>query len=92
MKSLVALFTSHPRSMGETYREHAVFALWVASRAQAIALFAALHALCPWLCETSASRRLKALNAAIAARGRGAPAATERQRAAIGEPVLDYTI
>lgn len=89
MNSLVALFTAHPRRMGETYGEHAGFALWVAARAQMIAACAALHALCPWILETAASRRLKALNAAIAARGRQAQV---RDAAGEGPPAVDYVI
>jgi hypothetical protein len=54
-------FTEHPRSAGQGYWQHMGFALAVAARALAIALFAALHAVFPFLVPAAAGDRLIAL-------------------------------
>jgi len=64
-------FTEHPRSVGETYLQHAGFALKVAGVAQLAALAAALHALFPFWGQTTASGLLLGLADRIReARGR----------------------
>ena len=51
-------FTAHPRSVGQGYWRHFGFAMQVAGRAILIGLIAALHAVFPFLCQTTASERL----------------------------------
>lgn len=49
-------FREHPRSVGESYRQHGVHAAsfgWSMLRGS-LACF--VHALCPWLCTTTGSR------------------------------------
>ena len=49
------IFTAHPRSVGETYLEHMVFAGWFAGKLAAAAVAALIHALIPCCFEKSAS-------------------------------------
>lgn len=66
---LSALFFDHPASVEESYLEHmrfaAGFAFWLALAAGA----AAVHAVIPALCETTASRIVRRLYARIENRG-----------------------
>lgn len=59
------VFIEHPETVDETYFEHmrfaAGFAFWLSVAAGA----AAIHALIPAMCETTASRILKRLHAKI---------------------------
>jgi hypothetical protein len=59
------VFIAHPETVDESYFEHmrfaAGFAFWLSVAAGA----AAIHALIPALCETTASRILKRLHARI---------------------------
>lgn len=65
---LKSLFTDHPASVNETYFGHMRFALtfsaWLAIAAGA----ALIHAILPFLCQTTASRILKKLTAKMNAR------------------------
>ncbi len=67
--SLMArLFTAHPASVDETYFGHMRFALGFAFWLGLAAVAALVHAIVPALCETTASRILKRLNAKITSR------------------------
>lgn len=61
-------FLAHPRSVNESYPEHAAIALRVAARMMGAALAAMVHGVFPCLFETTASRTIKALHNEIAAR------------------------
>ena len=54
-------FTVHPNAAGQGYWQHFGFAMSTAARAFAIALFATVHALLPFLLTTAAGDRLIAL-------------------------------
>lgn len=55
------LFTDHPGSVGEGYFEHMAFAGWFASRLAIAAGAALVHALLPFMFETTASRIVRQL-------------------------------
>lgn len=59
---LNALFTEHPASINESYFQHFRHAMRYAGILSSIAAAAALHALIPCLCETTARRKIEALN------------------------------
>ncbi|MDH3704803.1 MAG: DUF6356 family protein [Acidimicrobiia bacterium] len=59
------LFTDHPHSVGETYGEHARFALRFAGQLALAAGAAAVHAVCPALFDHSASARVRKLHAQL---------------------------
>ena len=59
------LFTAHPASVGETWSQHARFAFSAAGRLVVAAMAAAVHALLPFLCQTTASRTIDSLHAEI---------------------------
>ena len=61
-------FTTHPASVGETYREHCGFALTFGAKMTMGGLAAMVHAFFPFLFVTTASRALDELNA-LRARG-----------------------
>lgn len=67
---LARLFTSHPATVGETYFGHLAFALWFSSRLFAAAFAAVVHALLPFLFETTASRIVRELADRTHNRGR----------------------
>lgn len=56
-------FTAHPESVGQTYGEHFRFALAFGTRMTLAGVAAAVHAVFPFLFETTASRELEELNA-----------------------------
>ncbi len=58
---IARLFTSHPQTVGETYFGHMAFALWFASRLMMAAGAALVHALLPFMFETTASRIVREL-------------------------------
>ncbi len=62
------LFMDHPASVNESYLEHMRFALGFAFWLVVAAGAALLHAVIPALCETTASRILKALVSKMEAR------------------------
>jgi hypothetical protein len=70
-------FTSHPASVGETYSQHLGFAFTFGAIMAVGGLAAMVHAVFPFLCVTTASRRLEQLNA-MRARGTKATAASLR--------------
>lgn len=59
---LDALFLRHPRSVGESYFEHMIFALGFAARLAGAAVACAVHALVPALCVRTGSRIVAQLN------------------------------
>ena len=65
-------FTDHPASVDETYLEHFRVAAHFARRLAVAAGAAAVHAVVPSLCETTASRQIRLLNAELDAGRRGA--------------------
>jgi hypothetical protein len=67
-------FTTHPASVGETYAQHFAFAFKFGATMAVGGLAAMVHAFFPFLCVTTASRKLDHLNA-LRARGTQ-PAAT----------------
>jgi len=80
--TLRRLFTAHPDAVGESYVEHMRVALSFAAPLAVAAGAALVHAFLPFLCETTASRTVKALYARITARrprpGAAAAAASDR--------------
>ena len=73
------LFTAHPDAVGESYVEHMRVALSFAAPLAVAAGAALVHAFLPFLCETTASRTVKALYARITVR-RPQPAPPPRRR------------
>ena len=59
------LFRAHPESVGESYLCHAGHALGYAGTFALCACFCLVHALVPGLFTDSASRRLRAMHAAL---------------------------
>ena len=66
--TLRRLFTAHPDAVGESYVEHMRVALSFAAPLAVAAGAALVHAFLPFLCETTASRTVKALYARITTR------------------------
>lgn len=62
---LARLFTHHPASVDESYFEHLRFAATFAGQLLLAALAALIHALLPFLFETTASRIIERLHARI---------------------------
>lgn len=65
-------FTEHPSSVDESYGEHFRVALHFSRELAGASLQAALHAFFPWMCCSSASSRIKQLNAEMTSGARGA--------------------
>lgn len=65
MTPLIAAFTRHPASLGETYAQHGT----VAARCGAIMVWGGIktivHAIVPAWCETSGSDTIRALHQAL---------------------------
>lgn len=59
--TLSKLFTEHPASVDETYFGHMAFAAWFASRLFMAGGAALIHAILPFLFETTASRIVREL-------------------------------
>lgn len=60
-RRVTKLFLDHPASIGETYFGHMAFAAWFSSRLFLAAFAALIHALLPFLFETTASRIIREL-------------------------------
>jgi hypothetical protein len=58
-------FTTHPHEAGETYREHMGVALGISRQLAGAAGAALVHALLPGFHTTTASDRIRALNACL---------------------------
>jgi hypothetical protein len=67
---IAQLFTQHPASVGESYFGHMAFAGWFASRLFMAGGAALIHALLPFLFETTASRIIRELYERTHNRGR----------------------
>ena len=63
------LFLNHPRSVEESYGEHAIFAVRVAAQLFIAAFCALIHALIPGMFENTASKIVAKLYAQTAGRG-----------------------
>ena len=59
------VFTRHPASVGQTWLQHGRFALRISGTLTVAAVAAAVHAVVPALCETTASRAVDRLHAQI---------------------------
>ena len=64
------LFLDHPRTVEESYREHAVFASRFAGQLCVAAFCALIHALIPGMFEKTASKIVARLYAKTSGRGR----------------------
>jgi hypothetical protein len=62
------LFLAHPRSTGQGYLEHLLFAWRVGAVLAGGALAAFLHGVFPWLLQTAAGDRIRALHELLDAR------------------------
>ena len=56
------IFTKHPKEVNETYLEHMWCALKFACKLEYLSCCALIHAIFPFLCETTASDGIKELN------------------------------
>ncbi len=59
---MIELMTRHPRSVGETYGEHMATAFSFAAALMLASLACLVHGLLPFLCQSTASRRVRALS------------------------------
>ena len=59
--NVTKLFTEHPASVDETYFGHMAFAAWFASRLFMAGGAALIHAILPFMFETTASRIVREL-------------------------------
>jgi hypothetical protein len=76
-KTMIAIFTRHPRSVGETYFEHMAVAGSFGTRLLRGALACYVHALLPFLFEKTASATVAALHdRMLVSRRRRSPATT----------------
>jgi hypothetical protein len=62
------LFLEHPRTVGETYPQHMLASLTVASRLFAASIKCVVHAIVPAWCKTSGSDAIVKLHTEIAPR------------------------
>jgi Family of unknown function (DUF6356) len=67
---IAKMFTDHPATVGETYFGHMAFAGWFASRLFMAAFAALIHAVLPFLFETTASGIIRELYERTHNRGR----------------------
>ncbi len=63
--AITNVFTAHPATVGESWAGHARFALSTSGMLAGAALAAAIHAVVPCLCETTASRTIDRLHAMV---------------------------
>ena len=73
--------TRHLADVGETYLDHAGFALSIAARCAWTTVLLVIHAAFPFLLERAGSEALKRIHADIAARAARRPPAGDGQRA-----------
>jgi hypothetical protein len=67
-------FTDHPASVDETYFEHMQTASWFAATMLVGAVACLIHAILPFACQTSGSRRIKLLHERMVTHRRRTPA------------------
>lgn len=72
-------FTDHPASVDETYTEHLCFASSTGLRMVTAGLACMVHGIFPFLCVTTGSRTIVALNEKVTAGARAATAESHRQ-------------
>ena len=65
------IFTKHPKEVNETYLEHMWCAIKFSFKLECLAFAAFIHALFPFLCETTASDGIKKLNDCMQDRRKG---------------------
>jgi len=70
-------FTDHPASVGESYLEHLHSASWFAMTMFAGGVACLLHAVFPFACQQSGSRRIKLLHERMVTNRRRVPADTQ---------------
>jgi hypothetical protein len=70
---LQRLFTEHPASVGETYRQHMARAAWFGVRMVLAGMACLVHAALPFLFVRTGSRAIEELNARMLATRRSAP-------------------
>ncbi len=76
------IFTSHPRSVGESYLEHLVAAAGFSARLLIASAACLIHAFLPFLCERTGSRAIARLHdEMIAKRAAGSGRGAGRQHA-----------
>ena len=73
-------FTAHPRSVGESYLEHGLFACRYGAKMTAGGIAALLHGIFPFLFETTGSRITRELNETLE-RSRARAAARRKETA-----------
>ena len=76
--NLTKLFTDHPASVDETYFGHMAFAAWFAARLFMAAGAALVHAVLPFMFETTASRIVRELYERTSNRKPHHPSAQEK--------------
>ena len=76
--TLSKLFTEHPASVDETYFGHMAFAAWFASRLFMAGGAALIHAVLPFMFETTASRIVRELYERTSNRNPHHPSAQEK--------------
>jgi hypothetical protein len=74
MDRIARLFTTHPASVDETYFQHMAFAGKFSGQLLLAACAALIHAVLPFLCETTASRIVRQLYERTHNRGASAAA------------------
>jgi hypothetical protein len=72
MKAIVAAFTEHPATVGESYGQHFAFASGIGVKLLAAGGAALVHAFLPFLCKTTASRTVQELARTCGPRSTGA--------------------
>jgi len=70
-------FTAHPKSVGETYLQHGLFACRYGAKMTAGGIAAFVHGILPFLFQTTGSRVTRELNAALEASAARAAARKE---------------
>ena len=90
IRTFSRIFSAHPQSVGETYMQHAGIALRFGGSMIAGGLACVVHAAVPALFRTSASRRVRQLNAELAQRT--AEFERLRERESGGSWQLEYEI
>lgn len=81
MDRIARLFTSHPASVDESYFEHMAFAGKFSGKLFLAAFAALIHAVLPFLCETTASRTVRQLYERTHNRGASAASPSSAKRA-----------
>ncbi|MDG2260976.1 MAG: DUF6356 family protein [Actinomycetota bacterium] len=80
-------FTEHPASVGETYGQHMRVAVHFAKECSLAAGAAAVHAVVPAVCRTSASDRIKKLHREMTSGARAGTAEPFDPESSVSAPV-----